>query len=222
MTWVKLDDGFPKHEKVKVLPDRAFRVHIAALCHCSRELTDGFVSSDAIKVMSIELGFACKRHVAALEQAGLWHSDTGGYWINDYLDYNPDAATVKRLRAERRAAGRKGAQKRWSDDGNGYSNGQWQEPKQVLDAPVVVPSPHLKKLLKAVPADQEIEHEVDKILRSITKQDEGTKGVLLSIACKLPISRVAKVRESCAGRTVGAGYAVNALKLELADLEETA
>lgn len=77
--------------------------------------------------------------------------------------------------------------------------------------------------LKAVTADYEIECEVDKILNRVNNADDETRNVLMSYARKLPLGTVAKVRESCDIKgKVGAGYAVNALKAELADLEEIA
>lgn len=36
MTCVKLDDAFADHPKVVGLTDRAFRVHVRALCYCGR------------------------------------------------------------------------------------------------------------------------------------------------------------------------------------------
>lgn len=79
-----------------------------------------------------------------------------------------------------------------------------------------------EKHLKAVTADQEIEGEIDKLMTQIKDPDEGTRGVLVSLAKCLPLASVAKVRESCQSRTVGAGYAVNALKSEIAELGDAA
>src|SRR6266542_994586 len=105
MSWVRLDDGFDDHEKVEGLDDIAFRLYVSALCYASRNLTDGRIA--------FAVPYACisgvskrtvRRAVCALVDAGLWEWATGGFAVNDYLDYNPDAASVKesrRLAAER-------------------------------------------------------------------------------------------------------------------------
>jgi hypothetical protein len=46
MPYLALDDNFAHNPKVR-LTDRAFRLHVVALCHCSQHLTDGFVSESA-------------------------------------------------------------------------------------------------------------------------------------------------------------------------------
>lgn len=219
MGWYRMDENFAENDKVSKLKHPAFRLHVAALGYCSRNLTDGYVSDRAVRVLGAILEFPTPRHVAQLVEVELWAPDenAGGYWINDYLVYNPDSETVKALRDERSTAGKKGAAKRW---GNKQPPKQesWQEPSQEPMAQTEQDVP--QTYLKAVTADHEIEVEIDKILRAVTKKDDGTRGVLLSIAKKLPLSSVAKVRESCQGKKVGAGYAVKALQDELADLEE--
>lgn len=224
MPWLRIEDTFVENEKISGLRDRTFRVHVAALCFCARNLTDGHLSAKSLKILAVVLEFPIKRQTQELIEAGLWKPCGDGVVINDYLDYNPDAETVKKLREERRSAGRKGAAARWN--GNGDSKGQRQEPKQepkqAPDAPVVVPS-RPEKFLKAVTADEEIEREVDKIMRSLKRYDDDSRDVILSYARKLPLRTVAKVRESCELRgNAGAGYAVRALQSELAELEEVA
>lgn len=98
MTWVKLSDEFPRHEKVDDLSDGAFRLHIAALCHASDQLTDGFVRE---KIVARLVPTFRKTQPTELVQARLWHPTEGGWLIHDYLDYNPSAESV---RAERKAA----------------------------------------------------------------------------------------------------------------------
>lgn len=98
MSWLRIDDGFVENHKVEQISDRAFRLHVAALCHCARNLTDGQVSDKARKTLLIVVS-ASNKHVSELVSAGLWLKTEAGYVIKDYLEYNPDAATVKEQRA---------------------------------------------------------------------------------------------------------------------------
>lgn len=103
MSWVKLDDHFPEHEKVNGLHDRAFRFHVAALCYCARNRTDGLITARSAGVVAAILNTQTKRWIDELTAAGLWTADEGsdGWRINDYLDYNPSA---EQIRADRDAA----------------------------------------------------------------------------------------------------------------------
>jgi hypothetical protein len=98
MTWVKLDDGFPTHPKVVALSDRAFRVYIAGLCYCAQHLTDGFIPFKATQ----------SKAAGELHKAGLWMPGPGGWYVHDYLVFNPSRERVLKDReraAERRAKG---------------------------------------------------------------------------------------------------------------------
>jgi hypothetical protein len=103
LTWVRLDDAFARHRKVRRLGHVAFRLHICALCWCSEHLTDGHIPRD-------ELDDVCDLTVRELRQAvpelvrrGLWDEVDDGYRIHDYLDYNPSRAKVLDERAAKSA-----------------------------------------------------------------------------------------------------------------------
>ena len=104
MSWLRIDDGFVEHERIDPLTDRSFRLHVAALCHCARNLTDGYVSDKNVKVLRVRANNATAKHVAELVDAGVWVPVEDGYVIRDYLDYNPPADKVREER--RRAAER--------------------------------------------------------------------------------------------------------------------
>lgn len=108
MTWARIDDHFPEHPKVVGISDRAFRVHIAALCYAARYLTDGHIP----KAVPSALG-ARTRDIAELVGAALWEPNGDSYVIHDYLDYNPSRAAVEAERARKATAGAKGAASRW-------------------------------------------------------------------------------------------------------------
>ncbi|WP_031514810.1 hypothetical protein [Streptomyces sp. NRRL F-5123] len=98
MPWVRLDDRFPSHRKVALLSDRAFRLHVSALCWASENLTEGKILDRELPVIARIRGI--KATAKELEAAGLWDRAEGGWTIHDYLEYNPDRAKVQ---AEREA-----------------------------------------------------------------------------------------------------------------------
>lgn len=110
MSWIKLDDGFNEHPKIADLSDRAFRVHVAALCYCGRNLTDGRIPQAVVRTISL----GRRQAVSELTAAGLWHENGTGYLINDYLDYNPSKAEVEEERERKRAIAKNAATARWS------------------------------------------------------------------------------------------------------------
>lgn len=106
MPWVRFDDRYPVSRKVGGLSDAAFRLHTEAIFWCARELTDGRIARDELKLVS---GIARPdRHVAELVRRGLWDETAGGWQIHDYLDYQPTRAKVLADREKKAAAGRVG------------------------------------------------------------------------------------------------------------------
>lgn len=70
MPWVRLEDNFPEHSKIAGLSAHAFRLHVEALCYCARNLTDGYISEDALKRFTGARRSAGR--VAELVEAGCW------------------------------------------------------------------------------------------------------------------------------------------------------
>jgi hypothetical protein len=103
MSWVKVDDGFPRHPKVFVAaglvkPHGYSRVLSMALqgnCYASSSLSDGFLPLEAVKRFHDSSPIQVAK---ALVKAKLWEDGDGGYVIHDYLDYNPSAVEVKQKR----------------------------------------------------------------------------------------------------------------------------
>jgi len=80
--WVRLDDNFAEHPKLVKAGPRAGWLHVAALCYCSRQLTDGHVPETALRLL-----MAGARPLAdRLVEAGLWEVNRDGWNIHDYLD----------------------------------------------------------------------------------------------------------------------------------------
>lgn len=127
MSWVKLDDRFPSHRKIALLSDRAFRLHVSALCWCAENLTDGHISDRELPLVAHVRGL--KATAKQLEDAGVWDRVEGGWLVHDYLDYNPSRDQVlaeRKKNAERqeRFRQRKNGKPVPPDGaGNGRSNG---------------------------------------------------------------------------------------------------
>lgn len=100
MTWLKKDDRFPDHRKIRRLPDGAYRLHDTALCACARDETDGLITEADLDEM--QHGQRLRKHVPKLIDAGLWEVTSEGWMIHDYLDYNPSHAQLEAERAASR------------------------------------------------------------------------------------------------------------------------
>lgn len=93
MTWVKLDDQFPDHPKVRRAGTDAAWLFVAGVCYCARYLTDGEIPREVIPTLTaLRKPNAAAR---ALVTAGLWHETPDGYAVNDYLEFNPSKADVE-------------------------------------------------------------------------------------------------------------------------------
>jgi hypothetical protein len=125
MPWVKLDDRFPSHRKVALLSDRAFRLHVSALCWCSENLTDGRIADRELPLVAHVRGI--KATAQQLEAAGVWDRADGGWVIHDYLDYNPSREQVlaeRKKNAERQERFRQRKNGKPTPPTNGPSNGR--------------------------------------------------------------------------------------------------
>ena len=94
MAWARIDDQYAEHPRIVGLTDRTFRLHTAAICLANRKLTDGHLSTHDTRML-LALTKATKRHVDELLEAGVWETNGDGWVIRDYLQWNPDAETVK-------------------------------------------------------------------------------------------------------------------------------
>lgn len=116
MPYLNLDDNFPEHLKVDALSDAAFRLHVAAMCYCAKQLSDGHMTAD--RPARLVRNFR-RATLNELLRAGLWHTRgegcgtntcpagvDGEYAIHDYLQWNKSRTwwEAKRLKdAERQA-----------------------------------------------------------------------------------------------------------------------
>jgi len=109
MPYASIDDNMTENLKVARLSDAAFRVYVASICYCSRNLTDGLVlRNEAVKVG------AAPRLIKELTEARLWEPDPEGWRVHDYLEWNKSRAEIETLRAKQKRA----AYARWNASGN--------------------------------------------------------------------------------------------------------
>lgn len=102
MSWLRLDDGFCRNRKLARLSDRAFRLHVSALCECASQLTDGAVDAGMLAALpNAPRGRALQSTIQELLDAGLWEENGNDYAVHDFLDWNPSGSDV---RAKRDAA----------------------------------------------------------------------------------------------------------------------
>jgi hypothetical protein len=114
MSWVRLDDAYPRHPKILKAGAEAFILDVSAICHSNCYGTDGFIADEILHSLS-PLVHDPSSTAARLVVYGRWVRDEarGGYLIHDYLEYQPTAEEVAERRERLRTAGQKGAAARW-------------------------------------------------------------------------------------------------------------
>jgi hypothetical protein len=126
MAWLKIDDEYPGHRKMRRRSDGAFRLHTTALCACAHDLTDGKVTREDIEDMAGINQRQVDRRIAELVRAELWQKcvEDGAnvWWIHDYLDYNPSRAEVMASREQARIRQQKWKERRSEQNGNAVTN----------------------------------------------------------------------------------------------------
>jgi hypothetical protein len=112
MPWVRLDDRFPSHRKVRLLSDAAFRLYVSAVCWSAESLTDGVIKTAELRLVADVR--AARKRAEELVNCGLWEEVSGVGWrIHDYHEYNP---TAEQVRADRKA--KSARQQRWREKKN--------------------------------------------------------------------------------------------------------
>jgi len=119
MTWAKLSDDFWCHPSIVGLSDRAFRLHVTAICWSAALETDGQVPRSVLPILR---GSAAA--VRELVEAGLWEPDADGWRIPTFLAYNPSREELEERRSRRAEAGKRGAERRWQQPPPGPRGGR--------------------------------------------------------------------------------------------------
>jgi hypothetical protein len=106
MSWVKLPDEFADDPRWETAGTEAFALHVAAMCYCMRQLTDGILPAPrARRLWPVEDPDVV---VAALVDHGFWKPTESGYELIGFLDTQRSAENI---RAERSKVAER--QRRW-------------------------------------------------------------------------------------------------------------
>lgn len=134
MSWIKIDDQFSDHPKIRAVGSFGAALQVSAFCYCGKYLTDGFLSFSVVQSLVQALAsdflmndgkiwtpaFTCgmtgnnARELnwpQIMVDARLWDETEGGYLVHDYLIYNPSKTEVLELRNKRSEAGKIGGER---------------------------------------------------------------------------------------------------------------
>lgn len=100
MTWLKTDDGYYDHPKIRALTLAEYVLHHGGQVLCARLETDGVITRDQIDLLVRKGLRNPTRVVKSLVEQGLWIEVEGGWQIHDFLDYNPSRAQKKKERED--------------------------------------------------------------------------------------------------------------------------
>lgn len=148
MTWVKIDDSFPDHPKIKGLKDDEFRLYMTALCYSSRYLTDGVIPLNIVRTF-IESRSKSSR-ISALVDANLWEIVAENVVILSYSEYQ---FTKERIESERKLAAERMAKSRGLRRTDGVTSGDV-PPPHTHPIPIPIPIP-IKDIKIANPSDSD-------------------------------------------------------------------
>src|SRR3990167_1891005 len=112
MAWVRLDDQTPRNGKTLKAGPAACWLWVCGIAHSQSQLTDGFISLEALPMIGVAGVARCRRLADALVAVGLFDREDGGYRVHDYLDHNPSRSAVLTKRAEDAERKRRGESKR--------------------------------------------------------------------------------------------------------------
>lgn len=131
MPWFKCDVGIATHPKVLTAGPLALAVQIRAICYAAQNLTDGFIPTFAIPLLTTGMdeihlciqdpgdGISLSESAAQIDwpsfmvSHGLWHEVSGGYSIHDYLQWNPSKKEIEDKRRKQSFGGLKGMKSRY-------------------------------------------------------------------------------------------------------------
>ena len=113
MTWAKLDDKFHSHPTTWMVGLEANGLFARAISYCADQLTDGFVPEQWVyaQVPATQKNRDAHGLTDKLTNAGLWEPVEGGWFIKDFLTYNPSREYVLAEREAARLRRHRGADK---------------------------------------------------------------------------------------------------------------
>ena len=153
MGWVRLDDRRALNVKLRRAGFAARGLDECAMCQVAADKTDGFVADDTLKVLAtLHRERNVRRLAAILVREGRWARDDvrGGYWIHDYLDFNPSKADDEARQLARSNAGHKGGKRSGEVRAASSKN-------EASASPVVEPRPDPTRTRPILSSDYESE-----------------------------------------------------------------
>lgn len=118
MTWIKLDDSLPDHDRAVRAGDRAMWLWVTGLCWCSRHLTDGRIPVAIVPRLN---GAPDALDLAqVLVDVGLWSKSKKGFVVKNYTTFQRSKEQVVNEREKTADRVKRHREKR---AGNGVTNG---------------------------------------------------------------------------------------------------
>lgn len=143
MTWLRLDDSFPDHPKVIGLSDKAFRLHISALCYCTKHLTNGSFSKQIANKLAIQ---NAQRTIQILLNLGLWIRTETGYEIHDFLKHQTSKEQAEQEKETNRLRAAKARKAKAERARHGVTHGERSGGVTVTNTHTPTPTPtHIYK-----------------------------------------------------------------------------
>lgn len=119
MGWARVDDGYLGHPKILEAGVWAELLDLRSIIWCAKYETDGLVTRSALQSIGRGIPKVSTR-VLSLIDVGRWTvNEGGGWWVHDFLTYNPSKAEKETQRAQGRERVRK---HRLSTSGNAVTN----------------------------------------------------------------------------------------------------
>lgn len=232
MSWAKLDDQFHSHPKLHLAGKRANEVagiYSRALSYCGAHQTDGFVPEGwALSIAdrkALELVLSCGLWVRVAHGESFVVTDrrdsgrrrqpdvtvvfpTAGFFIEDYLHFNPSRQEVTETRKSRTSARAPAA--------HGRSQNAHKSRRNDVAIPDPTPlSDSSTSTVDAPPFSEELA--IARLLAVVGDVDEDARLKIQGFARRLPEGSLAKVAESVriASPQNRVGYALRALGSEL-------
>lgn len=111
MSWVKMDDQWPFHRKLRLVEPLDRLMWSMSIAYCSAQNTDGRLDGPMLEMVAFCAGVT-KPYEAAerLVTAGLYDLDAGGWKVHDYLGFQPSSVQRQHISEQRSQAGKRGGQ----------------------------------------------------------------------------------------------------------------
>ena len=91
--WVRLDVDYFRNPKMQTVGLRGRALHLAGVCYCAAQLTDGHIPSTAVAGLLADAAVP-RSTVEQLVAANLWIQVGDGYLVHDFVAMNGTKADV--------------------------------------------------------------------------------------------------------------------------------